>query len=61
MTLPSAAAKLSERPGWKTIRAVREQRICVFTAADRDLITRPGPRMVEGLKVLADCLNRVAP
>jgi len=61
MTLPSGASTLAERPGWRTIRAVREQRVCVFTPGDRDLITRPGPRMVEGLRVLADCLNRVAP
>ena len=61
MTLPSAAGRLADRPGWNTIRAVREHRVCVFSAGDRDLITRPGPRMVEGLRVLADCLNRVAP
>ena len=61
MTLPSAATKLSERPGWGSIRAIREQRVCAFAPADRDLITRPGPRMAEGLRVLADCLGRVAP
>jgi len=61
MTLPSASSTLAERPGWGTIRAVRERRVCVFAPHDRDLITRPGPRMAQGLKVLADCLERVAP
>lgn len=60
MTLPSNAGRLIDRPGWSSIRAVRERRICSFAPADRDLITRPGPRIPEGMRLLADCLKRAA-
>ena len=54
-------AHLAERPGWATIRAVREQRTCSFTAQISDTIVRPGPRVPEGMRALAECLHRVAP
>lgn len=61
MTLPSGAEALADRPGWASIRALREHRVCAFAPADRDLISRPGPRIVLGLRLLADCLDRAAP
>ncbi|MBR4615262.1 MAG: hypothetical protein IKO55_06615, partial [Kiritimatiellae bacterium] len=38
----------SERPGWKTLRAVRNH--CVFTVPDIDSAVRPGPRILEGIR-----------
>ncbi len=55
------AAHLAERPGWDRIRAVREHRICTFPSGVRDTIVRPGPRVADGMRALADCLRRVAP
>ena len=55
------AQHLSERPGWDTLRAVREHRLCAFGAHVDDTVVRPGPRVVEGMRALADCLDRFAP
>jgi iron complex transport system substrate-binding protein len=44
------------RPGWSSMRAIKERRICVFTVAQSDLVVRPGPRMAEGARIMAQCL-----
>ena len=54
-------AGLTDRPGWRGIRAVREERLCVFPIPQSDVLVRPGPRMAEAARVMADCLARVAP
>jgi iron complex transport system substrate-binding protein len=41
------------RPGWSGISAVRNDRIC---EVDGDLTSRPGPRIMEGLEALYECL-----
>ena len=61
MVLPSEIARIADRPGWNTIRAVREHRVCVFSVADRDVVTRPGPRLADALRILGECLRRVSP
>jgi iron complex transport system substrate-binding protein len=43
------------RPGWSGISAVRDGRIC---EVDPDLTDRPGPRIMEGLAALHECLYR---
>ena len=60
MVLPSEVARLADRPGWSSIRAVREHRVCTFRPIDRDVISRPGPRLAEALQLIGDCLKRVA-
>jgi iron complex transport system substrate-binding protein len=55
------APNLDHRPGWEDIRAVKEKRLCSFEPEVRDTIVRPGPRVAEGLRAMADCLGRVAP
>ena len=52
---------LARRPGWATLAAVREQRLCGFAPAAYDMLTRPGPRLGESAALLADCLERLAP
>ena len=47
---------LAERPGWGHLRALREQRLCVFTPEESDMLVRPGPRMAEGARLMAGCL-----
>lgn len=44
-------------PGWSSMRAVREQRICVFGADEADVLVRPGPRMAEAARIMARCLE----
>jgi len=56
-----SADGLLTRPGWQSIRAVREQRVCVFPAAEADALVRPGPRMAEAARVMAQCLQTKAP
>jgi iron complex transport system substrate-binding protein len=57
----SEAEHLAARPGWATIRAVRERRFCSFSADVDDTIVRPGPRVADGMRALADCLGRMSP
>lgn len=50
-------AELPTRPGWSRIRAVREGRLCAFTAAQGDVIVRPGPRLGESARLMVLCLK----
>ena len=47
---------LAARPGWGQMRALREQRLCVFTPEQSDVLIRPGPRMPEAARLMAACL-----
>lgn len=51
------AVAMSQRPGWDAIDAVRARRICIFTAAQGDVLVRPGPRMAEAAELMAGCLK----
>ncbi|MDH0863525.1 ABC transporter substrate-binding protein [Mitsuaria sp. GD03876] len=51
------APGLPERPGWQGIRAVKNQRLCVWTPAESDVLVRPGPRMSEAASLMARCLR----
>lgn len=53
-----AAAALARRPGWARLRAVAEG--CVVADIDADLLSRPGPRLADGLRALARALRRCA-
>jgi iron complex transport system substrate-binding protein len=46
-------ASVRSRPGWDAIDAVKNNRICVI---DPDIVSRPGPRIVDALEALAKCL-----
>lgn len=56
-----SADGLQARPGWQSIRALREQRVCIFPAEEADVLVRPGPRMAEGARLMARCLLDKAP
>jgi len=51
------AQGLEQRPGWSRIKAVRNGRICRFTADESDVLVRPGPRMGEAARLMAQCLS----
>ena len=52
---------MAQRPGWYSIRALREQRVCLFPSEQSDMLVRPGPRMAEGARLMAQCLMDKAP
>ena len=56
-----SADGLAQRPGWQTIRALRENRLCVFPPDQADVLVRAGPRMAEGARLMAQCLAEKAP
>ena len=47
---------MTQRPGWDRIRAVHDKRICVFPIENSDMLVRPGPRMAEAARIMAQCL-----
>jgi len=47
-------AQLMRRPGWVTVTAVRAERVYELPAS---LVTRPGPRAVDGLEIVARLLR----
>ena len=55
------AQELEKRPGWAGMRAVRDRRICRFTADESDVLVRPGPRMGEAARIMARCLADKTP
>lgn len=50
MAESAEALRAKKRPGWEKVSAVREGRILLL---DPDLITRPGPRLAEGIEQMA--------
>jgi len=46
---------LTDRPGWRELRAVREQHVYLTEATS--YFSRPGPRLVDGLEILASILH----
>ena len=54
-------AGVAGRPGWAAMRAIREQRVCAFSAEQVDMLVRPGPRMAEGARLMALCLLEKMP
>lgn len=51
---PHTPELVAQRPGWHHLRAVRQGAIAVI---DSNVISRPGPRIVEGLERLARLLH----
>jgi iron complex transport system substrate-binding protein len=52
-----SAVGLMQRPGWSGISAVRNQKICIFSADQSNVLVRPGPRMAEAAHIMANCLS----
>ena len=48
-------------PGWASLEAVQQQRVCAFNAEESGIIVRPGPRMDEAARIMARCLAQKAP
>jgi iron complex transport system substrate-binding protein len=52
------AGSLRSRPGWERISAMRDGRVCALAPEQGDIVVRPGPRVAEAARILADCLAR---
>ena len=48
------AEQVAARPGWSALQAVKDNRVYAF---DDNLVSRPGPRLVDGLEALAKLLR----
>jgi iron complex transport system substrate-binding protein len=46
--------QVASRPGWETLGAVKSSRVYPF---NDDLVSRPGPRLVDGLEALAKLIH----
>jgi iron complex transport system substrate-binding protein len=44
-------------PGWASMRAVRAKRVCVLSPEQADMVVRPGPRLADGARLMAQCLE----
>ena len=53
----SAESALRQRPGWSQLPALREQRLCLLSPEQADVLVRAGPRMAEGARLMVQCLN----
>lgn len=47
------------RPGWGSLAALRGGRVCVLPRPVYEMTTRPGPRLGDAARALADCLARL--
>ncbi len=47
------ADSIASRPGWDVLTAVQTGRVCLI---DPDIVSRPGPRIVDALEALGACL-----
>ncbi|MDP1998611.1 MAG: helical backbone metal receptor [Rhodoferax sp.] len=56
-----SADGMAQRPGWGGLRALQDQRVCIFPTVQSDVLVRPGPRMAEGARLMAQCLVDKAP
>jgi iron complex transport system substrate-binding protein len=56
----SSRASMAQRPGWGRLRAMQGDRLCIFKPEESDMLVRAGPRMAEGARLMAGCLNRAA-
>jgi iron complex transport system substrate-binding protein len=48
--------EMPRRPGWAALRALQHHLACGFDSEHYELLIRPGPRMGEAARSLADCL-----
>ncbi len=46
---------LHSRPGWAGIQAIKQHHVCVFSGDDSDVLSRPGPRMAQAARLMANC------
>ena len=53
----STPGRMEQRPGWRAMPAVKNKKVCRFTGEQVDVLVRPGPRMDEAARLMAQCLS----
>jgi len=61
MAAQANLAEMPRRPGWVALRALQRRQVCGFDPEHFELLIRPGPRMGEAARTLADCLVAIGP
>jgi iron complex transport system substrate-binding protein len=59
MASSRALEEMPRRPGWGSLRALREGRSCGFASERWGVLVRPFPRLGEAAGFLADCLQKL--
>jgi iron complex transport system substrate-binding protein len=59
MATEASVARMPARPGWSTLKALRQQQMCAFGQQTFDILMRPGPRLGEAAALLADCMQSI--
>ena len=60
-TYSQGAQAIHTRPGWHSIPAIKNGRICPLTAQERRIAIRPGPRIAEAAAIFLRCLRMPYP
>lgn len=50
---------MTQRPGWSAIPALKAGQTCGFDSEQFDVLSRPGPRLVEAMSALVTCLEQL--
>ncbi len=50
-------AGMEQRPGWASMRAIRDNHVCMFSSEEDDILVRAGPRMAQAAQLMAQCLK----
>ena len=56
MSSRRAVDAMPSRPGWDSLRALKEGRTCGFEPGRYEVLVRPGPRLGEAAQAIAGCL-----
>jgi iron complex transport system substrate-binding protein len=57
MTSSASMSAMSVFPGWASLKAVKTNRVCVFSSEESDILVRPGPRLADAAGLMAKCLQ----
>ena len=50
---------MAQRPGWSVIPAIKAGQTCGFEPEQFDVLSRPGPRLVDAMSALVTCLEQL--
>jgi iron complex transport system substrate-binding protein len=56
MAATQSLTEMPRRPGWQRLAALSARQSCSFAPSAYDMLVRPGPRMGEGARLIADCV-----
>lgn len=61
MAASQPLADMPRRPGWHRLTALSSRQTCGYAPAPYDMLVRPGPRLGEAARLIADCLAALPP